>query len=206
MPTPIQAAVIPVASSHRDVIGVAQTVCYHLNINPYPPHFFPLTPPPGFRKNIGVRSAILHHLLSQPRPHPNKRRPVRALILAPTRELAIQVSSHLNECLNPVDQASVDTNEGEKRGKSPKTKGKGKEREESTPNPSSKRPPPHVSVAAIVGGMSSQKQHRILSRGVDVLVATPGRLWDILENVRVRCSKHHCPTDPTFRMTIWLKN
>lgn len=44
--------------------------------------------------------------------------------------------------------------------------------------------PPLVSAAAIVGGMSSHKQKRILSRGVDVLVATPGRLWDILQEVR----------------------
>lgn len=43
------------------------------------------------------------------------------------------------------------------------------------------RLPPLVSVAAIVGGMSTQKQRRVLERGVDVLVATPGRLWDILE-------------------------
>ena len=43
--------------------------------------------------------------------------------------------------------------------------------------------PPLVSVAAIVGGTSAQKQRRILSRGVDVLVATPGRLWDILQEV-----------------------
>ncbi|KAF8889623.1 P-loop containing nucleoside triphosphate hydrolase protein [Infundibulicybe gibba] len=42
--------------------------------------------------------------------------------------------------------------------------------------------PPRVSVAAIVGGMSAQKQRRILDRGVDVLVATPGRLWDIMED------------------------
>ncbi len=43
--------------------------------------------------------------------------------------------------------------------------------------------PPLVSVAAIVGGMSAQKQRRILDRGVDVLVATPGRLWDLLQEV-----------------------
>ncbi|KAF8814834.1 P-loop containing nucleoside triphosphate hydrolase protein, partial [Phlegmacium glaucopus] len=42
--------------------------------------------------------------------------------------------------------------------------------------------PPHVSVAAVVGGMSAQKQKRILDRGVDVLVATPGRLWDIMQD------------------------
>lgn len=44
--------------------------------------------------------------------------------------------------------------------------------------------PPRVSVAAIVGGMSAQKQRRVLDRGVDVLVATPGRLWDLLGEVR----------------------
>ena len=49
--------------------------------------------------------------------------------------------------------------------------------------PPTHRAPPLVSVAAIVGGMSTQKQSRILGRGVDVLVATPGRLWDILEGV-----------------------
>lgn len=43
--------------------------------------------------------------------------------------------------------------------------------------------PPHVSIAAIVGGMSSQKQRRLLDRGLDVLVATPGRLWDIMQDV-----------------------
>jgi ATP-dependent RNA helicase DDX24/MAK5 len=45
------------------------------------------------------------------------------------------------------------------------------------------RLPPPVSVAAIVGGMSAHKQRRVLERGVDVLVATPGRLWDLLEEV-----------------------
>lgn len=48
-----------------------------------------------------------------------------------------------------------------------------------------KKGPPLVSVAAIVGGLSAQKQRRILDRGVDVLVATPGRLWDLLQEVRV---------------------
>ena len=47
--------------------------------------------------------------------------------------------------------------------------------------------PPHVSVTAIVGGMSAQKQKRILDRGVDVLVATPGRLWDIMQDVGHIC-------------------
>ena len=63
----------------------------------------------------------------------------------------------------------------------PKNKGKAKAQNANA----AARPkgPPLVSVAAIVGGMSAQKQRRILDRGVDVLVATPGRLWDILQEV-----------------------
>lgn len=74
---------------------------------------------------------------------------------------------------------------------SAKKKGKQKisEFDEDSKGSMAPRPPPLVSVAAIVGGMSAQKQRRILSRGVDVLVATPGRLWDILQEVRsLTCS------------------
>jgi ATP-dependent RNA helicase DDX24/MAK5 len=74
--------------------------------------------------------------------------------------------------------------EGAREGKG---KGKGKATEikndEAAEHASSPKGPPHVSVAAIVGGMSAQKQRRILDRGVDILVATPGRLWDIMEVV-----------------------
>lgn len=90
---------------------------------------------------------IIHHLLER---KPSKgKRSLQALILAPTRELALQVAAHLNACV-------VEDTE--------KRKG-----------------PPRVSIAAVVGGMAAQKQRRILERGVDVLVATPGRLWDLIE-------------------------
>jgi ATP-dependent RNA helicase DDX24/MAK5 len=102
---------------------------------------------------------------------------LRALILAPTRELALQVSGHLNACLNYHDIDTI-SSETPKKGKRKATH-KGNEKGTSMP-----RAPPPVSIAAIVGGMSTQKQGRILERGVDVLVATPGRLWDILEGVR----------------------
>lgn len=103
------------------------------------------------------------------------RRPLRALVLAPTRELALQISAHLNVCLNHHDMAVIAGGVPKKKRKATdKVKEKG---------PSVPRSPPPVSVAAIVGGMSTQKQGRILGRGVDVLVATPGRLWDILEGV-----------------------
>lgn len=97
-------------------------------------------------------------------PPSGQRRQLQALILAPTRELALQVSEHLNACLDQLFAAQTQT--------------KDEEHNESEP----KAPPP-ISVAAIVGGMSAQKQRRILSRGVDILVATPGRFWDLCGEV-----------------------
>ncbi|KAJ7682954.1 P-loop containing nucleoside triphosphate hydrolase protein [Mycena rosella] len=147
-PTPIQSAAIPFAMSDRDVVGVAQT---------------------GSGKTLAYGLPILHRLLSCARPFSKAKRQLGALILAPTRELALQVSSHLNACLNTVEASDE--------AKPKKGKGKAKQGE-----PTEARAPPLVSVAAIVGGMSAQKQRRILDRGVDVLVATPGRLWDIMED------------------------
>ena len=126
---------------------------------------FPQTPTlaQGSGKTLAYGLPVLHKLLSwRKRPASKIRRPVRALILAPTRELALQISSHLNACLNGVNapEDRVTSND-----------------------PKVPKAPPLVSVAAIVGGMSPQKQKRILSRGVDVLVATPGRLWDIMQEV-----------------------
>ncbi|CAA7264354.1 unnamed protein product [Cyclocybe aegerita] len=143
-PTPIQAASLPFALVDRDVVGVAQT---------------------GSGKTLAYGLPILHHLLSKPHPSFSRKRSLRALILAPTRELALQVSSHLNELLTTMEFSK----------KSPETETSGSSK------PATKLPP-HVSVAAIVGGMSAQKQRRVLDRGVDVLVATPGRLWDIIQD------------------------
>ncbi|KAJ3862205.1 ATP-dependent RNA helicase [Lentinula novae-zelandiae] len=135
-PTPIQAAAIPVALKQRDVVGVAQT---------------------GSGKTLAYGLPILHKLLlAAPQRPLSKHRPVQALILAPTRELALQVSTHLNAYQR-------------------------KGTEQGNLKSTAKKPPPIVSAAAIVGGMSVQKQKRILDRGADVLVATPGRLWDIIE-------------------------
>lgn len=115
--------------------------------------------------------------MSQPRPSRTRKRPVRALVLCPTRELALQVSSHLNALLTSVEFSQSTTVTGTGNSSQPSTSTQ-------TPVLVGKKPPPHVSIAAIVGGMSAQKQRRIIDRGVDVLVATPGRLWDILEDVR----------------------
>ncbi|ETW78187.1 hypothetical protein HETIRDRAFT_236608, partial [Heterobasidion irregulare TC 32-1] len=139
-PTPIQSQAIPHALEGRDLIGVAET---------------------GSGKTLAYGLPILHHLLSnskQASAATKTRRSLRALVLTPTRELALQVSTHLNACLNDYSLADLDTNA-----------------------PTGPKAPPLVSVAAMVGGMSAQKQRRILDRGVDVLIATPGRLWDIIE-------------------------
>lgn len=87
-------------------------------------------------------------MLRQPRT--TGKRPLSALILCPTRELALQVSASLSALLAKA---------------CPAEKGK----------------PPRVSVGSVVGGLSAQKQARIVERGADVLVATPGRLWDLLK-------------------------
>lgn len=51
------------------------------------------------------------------------------------------------------------------------------------PTPAGPKPPPIVSVATVVGGLSAVKQKRLVARGCDILVATPGRLWDLCEEV-----------------------
>lgn len=106
--------------------------------------------------------------------------------MAPTRELALQVSSHLNACLSKVEGDGNRDTTGQEGMDGPKAVRKSKGKKKTKPEGSDagqKKSPPHVSVAAIVGGMSLQKQRRILERGIDVLVATPGRLWDIMEDV-----------------------
>ncbi|KAI0792409.1 P-loop containing nucleoside triphosphate hydrolase protein [Abortiporus biennis] len=166
-PTPIQTRAIPIAIKGKDVIGIAQT---------------------GSGKTLAYGLPILNYLLSHPSPNTTKRS-VRALVLAPTRELALQVSAHLNACLNAVDivegvkkEDEVEDAEVLKIGKNAKSRGKDKGKRKLQKQPQVQpKAPPAVSVAAIVGGMSAQKQRRILDRGVDVLVATPGRLWDIMQ-------------------------
>lgn len=130
----------------------------------------------GSGKTLAYGLPILHQLLSQAKPGSKSRRRLKALILAPTRELALQVSAHLNACLNSLEVKTEDS-----------------ETVEIKPTLKIPKPPPLVSVAAVVGGLSAQKQRRILSRGVDVLVATPGRLWDIMQEVFILTIVHGYP-------------
>ncbi|KAG5267874.1 hypothetical protein AALO_G00226900 [Alosa alosa] len=68
------------------------------------------------------------------------KQPLLALILTPTRELAVQVKHH-------IDAVAQFTG---------------------------------IKTAIIVGGMAPQKQHRMLSRKPEIVIATPGRLWDLI--------------------------
>jgi ATP-dependent RNA helicase DDX24/MAK5 len=131
-PTPIQKAALPVAGEGRDIVGIAET---------------------GSGKTLAYSLPILHHILSQTSiPDLTSKRKLTALILAPTRELALQVCEHL--------KAFVSAGAGSSNGRVPS-----------------------VSIAAIVGGLSLQKQRRLIERGANILVATPGRLWDVLGEV-----------------------
>ena len=112
-PTPIQAEAIPHALAGRDVLGIAQT---------------------GTGKTAAFTIPMIHRL-SKGRA---KARMPRSLVLAPTRELAMQVAESF-----------------EKYGKYHK-----------------------LSMALLIGGVSFKDQEIKLTRGVDVLVATPGRLLD----------------------------
>ncbi|HOA74669.1 MAG TPA: DEAD/DEAH box helicase [Phycisphaerae bacterium] len=118
-PTPIQAKAIPHVMQGRDVLGCAQT---------------------GTGKTAAFALPILHRL-SHGRPRTPHGRPIRALILAPTRELAAQIGDSFHAYGRHTPLRS----------------------------------------AVIFGGVSQHPQTRALREGVDILVATPGRLLDLME-------------------------
>lgn len=131
-PTEIQRRSVGPGSSGRDIIGVAET---------------------GSGKTLAYSLPVLSYLLRTAAPSRSGRRPLAALILCPTRELALQVVDHLQKVVKHAL-------EGDRPG------------------------PPRISVGSVVGGLSAQKQKRIVERGCDILVATPGRLWDLIKTVR----------------------
>jgi ATP-dependent RNA helicase RhlE len=124
-PTPIQAQAIPLIMAGKDVMGGAQT---------------------GTGKTAGFALPILHKLAPTANTSPSPaRHPVRALILTPTRELAIQVEESI------------------------RTYGK------------------HTGLRSTVvfGGVDIKQQLPIVRGGIEILVATPGRLLDHVEQKSV---------------------
>ncbi|KZT58965.1 P-loop containing nucleoside triphosphate hydrolase protein [Calocera cornea HHB12733] len=139
-PTEIQKRALPFALQGRDIIGVAET---------------------GSGKTLAYGLPIINYLLAKYSgiPPPEKRT-LSALILAPTRELALQVGEHLRAVVQGFDPALAKNED---------------EDDEKTP-----LGVPIISIGAIVGGMSNLKQKRVIDRGMDIMIATPGRLWDLL--------------------------
>ncbi|KAI9632805.1 P-loop containing nucleoside triphosphate hydrolase protein [Dioszegia hungarica] len=136
-PTGIQGRALPSGLSGRDVVGVAET---------------------GSGKTLAYSLPILSHLLLSPTPSKSTRRPLSALIVCPTRELALQVVDHLQKVVAHL----MDDEERAQAKKHNK--------------------PPRVSIGSVIGGLSAHKQKRIVDRGADILVATPGRLWDLIKS------------------------
>lgn len=147
-PTPVREN-----TTDRDLVGVAQT---------------------GSGKTLAYGLPILSFILNNPPPAPSAADDdappfsrLVALILAPTRELALQVRAALSEVGMRTNKLLPDA------------------LQDPTVNAPRKRERGHhVSVVALTGGMSVEKQKRQLSRGADILVATPGRLWDLIGEVR----------------------
>ncbi|MFC5480085.1 DEAD/DEAH box helicase [Massilia suwonensis] len=124
-PTPIQAQAIPVVLQGRDVMGAAQT---------------------GTGKTAGFSLPIIQLLLA----HANSsmspaRHPVRALVLTPTRELAVQVADNVKAYAQHTPLRST----------------------------------------VVFGGMDMKGQTTILKGGVEIVIATPGRLLDHIEQKNV---------------------
>jgi ATP-dependent RNA helicase RhlE len=122
-PTPIQAQAIPHLLAGRDVLGVAQT---------------------GTGKTAAFALPILQRL-AQARVAPAPKS-ARALVLTPTRELALQIDESFRSYGRFL----------------------------------------HLRQAVIFGGVGQQPQVAAMARGVDILVATPGRLLDLMNQRHVR--------------------
>ena len=123
VPTPIQARTIPALLQGRDVLGIAQT---------------------GTGKTAAFALPVLQHL-SESKERAQPKSP-RALVLAPTRELAVQIARSFD------------------------TYGRGL----------------GLKLATVVGGLGYGRQIETLARGVDILVATPGRLLDLVDRGNVK--------------------
>jgi ATP-dependent RNA helicase RhlE len=125
-PTPIQAAAIPAVIAGHDLMAAAQT---------------------GTGKTAAFALPLLQRIANEVRGE--KARPIRALILTPTRELAAQVQDNLRDYGKYLPLSST----------------------------------------VIFGGVGMGNQLHALRRGVDIVVATPGRLIDHMQQRSINLSK-----------------
>lgn len=125
-PTPIQAEAIPVILNNDDLLGCAQT---------------------GTGKTAAFSIPIIQHIAKQH--EEGQRGGIRALILTPTRELALQIGDSFKAYGRHTD----------------------------------------VTYTVIIGSVGQKPQTDALKRGVDVLIATPGRLLDLMAQGFVKLGK-----------------
>ncbi len=136
-PTPIQTQAIPLLLAGRDLLGIAQT---------------------GTGKTAAFVLPILQKLAETPS---HGTRPLRALILAPTRELALQIGERVQAYGRHLGLRHT----------------------------------------VILGGVGQGPQVKALAQGVDILIATPGRLLDLLNQRHARLDKvTHLVLDEADRM------
>jgi ATP-dependent RNA helicase RhlE len=126
--TPIQSAVIPIVMDGNDLIAAADT---------------------GTGKTAAFLLPILNRMLRARAAAPDERGYTRVLILAPTRELAVQIEDDVQGFVYHTDITSV----------------------------------------AVYGGVEMGPQERALKSGVDIIVATPGRLMDHMRSNHARFDK-----------------
>jgi ATP-dependent RNA helicase RhlE len=119
VPTPIQAQAIPALLSGRDLLGLAQT---------------------GTGKTYAFALPMLHQL-AKAKYKPQRGVP-RALILAPTRELAVQIADSIAPLAKTLK----------------------------------------LRFSVVMGGVSRYVQTQVMAQGLDVLIATPGRLMDLIRD------------------------
>ena len=121
MMTPIQAKAIPIVLDGRDVMGAAQT---------------------GTGKTAAFSIPLLQKMLKHENASASPaRHPVRALVIAPTRELADQVANNIKAYAKHT----------------------------------------HLRVTCVFGGIDMKPQTAVLKTGIEVVIATPGRLLDHIE-------------------------
>ncbi len=123
-PTPIQAQAIPLVLERKDVLACAQT---------------------GTGKTAAFALPILQ-LLSQAKSSGHGHRPIRVLVLTPTRELASQISRNFSDYGIELPLRN----------------------------------------AVIFGGVNQKSQIKVLRQGLDILIATPGRLLDLMQQRQVQ--------------------
>lgn len=120
LPTPIQSISWPILLNSRDLVGIAKT---------------------GSGKTMAFMVPASLHIMAQPPLRPGDG-PI-ALVMAPTRELAVQIEEETRKVLRRL---------------------------------------PHIQTTCLYGGVPKGGQARALRAGVHVVIATPGRLIDMLES------------------------